>query len=58
MVDRRAFGLDDLTRYPLFAPEFLDFLRRVMPPSRHAELVVSVVITARKSHDNVSIRRD
>jgi hypothetical protein len=48
VVDRRPFGLDDLHRYPLFAPEFLDFLARVMPPGRHAELVVSIVITARK----------
>jgi len=48
VTDRRAFGLDDLHRYPLFAPEFLEFLRRLMPPSRHAELVLSVVITAHK----------
>jgi hypothetical protein len=45
---RRPFGLADLTRYPLFAPEFLDFLRRVMPPQRHAELVFALVVTARK----------
>ena len=52
MVDRRAFGLEDLNRYPLFTPDFLEFLRRVMPPSRHGELVVSVVITARKPLDD------
>jgi hypothetical protein len=46
--ERRPFGLDDLTRYPLFTPEFLEFLRRVMPPHRHAELVFSLVVTARK----------
>ena len=45
---RRPFGLADLTRYPLFAPDFLDFLSRVMPAHRHAELVVSIVVTARK----------
>lgn len=45
---RKPFGLADLTRYPLFAPDFLDFLRRVMPPHRHAELVFSIVVTARK----------
>jgi hypothetical protein len=45
---RRPFGLAELTRYPLFAPEFLDFLRRVMPPQRHAELVFALVVTARK----------
>ena len=46
--ERRPFGLDDLTRYPLVPAEFLDFLRRVMPPHRHAELVYSLVVTARK----------
>lgn len=58
MVDRRPFGLDDLHRYPLFAPEFLDFLGRVMPPGRHAELVVSIVITARKPMDNTSKEKE
>jgi hypothetical protein len=53
VVDRRPFGLEDLNRYPLFAPDFLEFLRRVMPPRRHGELVVSVVITARKPLDDV-----
>jgi hypothetical protein len=48
VVERRACGLDDLARYPLFAPEFIDFLRRTMPQHQHAELVSSIVITARK----------
>ena len=48
VVERRSFGLDDLTRYPLFAPEFLDFMRRIMPPERHAELVFAIAVTARK----------
>lgn len=47
--ERTPYGLDDLMRYPLFAPGFLDFMRRVMPPQRHAELVFSLVVTARKS---------
>ena len=48
MSSRESFGLAELTRYPLFATDFLDFLRRVIPPHRHAELVFSVVVTARK----------
>lgn len=48
VVERRPFGLDDLVRYPLFAPDFIEFLRRVMPPHRHGELVRSIVVTARK----------
>lgn len=47
-MERRPFGLEDLTRYPLFAPDFLEFLRRIMPARRHSELVFSVVVTARK----------
>jgi hypothetical protein len=53
VVDRRPFGLEDLNRYPPVAPDSLAFLRRVMPPSRHSELVVSVVITACKPLDDV-----
>jgi TusA-related sulfurtransferase len=46
--DRRPVGLADLRRYPLFTPEFFDFLERVMPPERHGDIVYSVVVTARK----------
>ncbi|MGH7264239.1 MAG: sulfurtransferase TusA family protein [Candidatus Rokuibacteriota bacterium] len=46
--DRRPFGFDSLTRYPLFTREFLDFLRRTLPPERHDELVFSLVVTARR----------
>ena len=46
VVERSAFGLDDLTRYPLFTPDFLDFMRRIMPPERHRELVFSIAVTA------------
>jgi hypothetical protein len=48
VLDRRTFGLDDVARYPLFAPDFLEFLRKVMPRDRHSELVFSIVVTARK----------
>ena len=52
--ERRPFGLDDLRRYPLFSPEFLDFLRQVMPPQRHDELVYGVVVTARKPREGAA----
>jgi hypothetical protein len=47
-LDRRAFALADLARYPLFSEEFLRFLAEAIPPARHAELVYSIVVTARK----------
>jgi hypothetical protein len=48
VTERTAFGLGDLARYPLFTPEFLRFLRDVMPPARHRELVFSITLTACK----------
>lgn len=48
VTERRAFGLDDLVRYPLFTPEFLEFLRRAIPAERHASLVTSIVVTAQR----------
>jgi hypothetical protein len=53
-TDPRPFGLDDIRRYPLFSPEFLDFLRRAMPPQRHDELVHGIVVTARKPRTQAS----
>lgn len=44
---RRPFGLAALARYQLFPPEFLDFIRRVVPPERHDSLVYAVDVTAR-----------
>jgi hypothetical protein len=49
VAERAAFGLDDLGRYPLFAPDFLEFLRQAIPPARHRELVFSIAVTASKS---------
>ena len=48
VAERKPFGLEDLSRYPLFAADFLDFLRRVIPPERHRELVYSITVVARK----------
>jgi hypothetical protein len=43
---RRPFGLAALARYRIFPPEFLDFVRRVVPPERHDDLVHAVDMTA------------
>lgn len=48
LEDRRPVGIDELARYPIFTGELRDFLRRAIPEARHAELVWSVVLTARK----------
>jgi hypothetical protein len=48
VAERTAFGLDEIARYPLFAPEFLQFLRDAIPPARHRELVYSIAVKASK----------
>ena len=48
VAERKAFGLADLARYPLFTKEFVAFLRNVMPVHRHDDVVFSIVVTARK----------
>ena len=48
VADRAPFGLAALARYPLFPPEFIEFVRAVVPADRHDALVSSIVLTARK----------
>lgn len=48
LEDRRPVGIDELARYPIFPEELRDLLRRAVPEARHAELVWSVALTARK----------
>lgn len=55
--DRRPFGLATLSRYPLFTPEFLDFLGQALPPERHDDLVLALVVTARKPARRTAPRR-
>jgi len=47
-ADRRPVSLDELSRYPLFSPEFILFLREAIPVRRHGELVHAVVVTAQR----------
>lgn len=48
VMERKPCGLEEMSRYPIFSPEFTDFLRRTVPPHRHAELAFSIVVTGRK----------
>ena len=48
IMERRPFGLADCSRYPLFAPDFIEFLRKTLPADRHGEVVHSIVVTARR----------
>jgi hypothetical protein len=48
-VGERTYGIDDCEMYaPPFTPEFIEVLRRVVPPERRAALARSLVFVGRK----------
>jgi len=42
------FGIDEAARYPLFTPDLIALMRRVIPAERHATVARAVTYTARK----------
>ena len=46
VVERRPFGIDDAARYPLFTPDLIEVMRRVVPVDRRDEVAVAVTVTA------------
>lgn len=48
VADRRPFGLADAARYPLFTPDLIELMGRLIPEDRHGEVAMSVIVTARK----------
>lgn len=47
-LDERIFGIDDLTRYPLFTPSLIANMRRLLSPERQDAVARSVVFVATK----------
>lgn len=45
--ERSPTGVDDCALYPLFTPDLLDLMRRLIPPERQREVGVAVVVRAR-----------
>jgi arsenite methyltransferase len=50
VVERRPFGLDDAARYPLFTPDLIELMRRLVPPAQRDEVAVSIALTATRPH--------
>lgn len=48
VLDRRAFGLADAARYPLFTPELIKLMHNLLPPAQQAEVATAVTVSARK----------
>ena len=51
VLERHPFGLEDAARYPLFTPELIDLMRRLLPEPQQAEVAVAVTVAARKPAD-------
>lgn len=48
--ERTPFGIDDVALYPLFGPEVLDLMRRLVPPQVQDAVAVGLIVKARKPH--------
>lgn len=46
--EEMPFGIEEATRYPLFTPELIALMRRVIPLERQATVLRSVIYTAWK----------
>lgn len=42
------YGIDECAQYPLFTPELIALMRRLIPVQRHAAVARSVTFMARK----------
>jgi arsenite methyltransferase len=44
----RPYGVDDIAAYPLFTPELIAAMRRLIPPQHQDRVAVGVIVKARK----------
>jgi hypothetical protein len=46
VVERRPFGLTDVARYPLFTPDLIELMRRLLRAEQRAQVAVAVTMSA------------
>jgi arsenite methyltransferase len=46
IVSREQVGVERLTLYPLFTPELIALMRRLIPADRQADIASAIVVTA------------
>jgi len=49
VVSRDPRSVDDSAMYPLFTPEVIELMRRLLTPERQERVTTAVVVRARKS---------
>ena len=45
---RVSFGIREAAGYPLFTPDLIELMERLIPASKHEEVAVSVIVRAVK----------
>ena len=48
VVDRRPFGLRDAARYPLFTPDLIELMHRLLPEERRDQVAIAITATVVK----------
>ena len=48
VLERRPFNIEDAARYPLFTPDLVALMQRLLAPHQQAEVAVAVTVSARK----------
>lgn len=46
VAERRPFSLTDVARYPLFTPDLIELMQRLLPPAQQDQVAVAVTLTA------------
>jgi arsenite methyltransferase len=44
----RSFGIEEAAMYPLFTPEVIEVMRRMIPPEHQDRVAMGVIVKARK----------
>jgi SAM-dependent methyltransferase/quercetin dioxygenase-like cupin family protein len=57
LSERHPLSLDDVAVYPLFTPEVLDLMRRLLPPETRRHIATSVIARAYKPATSVTPAR-
>ena len=48
VLDRQPFSMAAAANYPLFTPDLLEHMERLLPPSAKERVATAVTLTARK----------
>ncbi len=48
VLERRPFGLSDAALYPLFTPDLIDLMGKLLSPEHQAEVAVAITVSAYK----------